>query len=55
MNKKTIFKVLAGAGAALAGFGIFKLVSGGTGEDVDLDIVEDDCEYEDVEDVEEAE
>lgn len=56
MDKKTLFKVLAGAGAALAGFGIVKLISGKDNEEENYDVVEDDCDYEEEsEDIDEAE
>lgn len=56
MEKKTLFKVLAGAGAALAGFGIVKLISGKGNEEENYEVVEDDGEYEEVsEDIDEAE
>lgn len=56
MEKKTLFKVLAGAGAALAGFGLVKLISGKENEEENYEAVEEDGEYEEVsEDIDEAE
>jgi hypothetical protein len=54
MDKKSIFKILAGVGAALAGVGIFKLVTD-KDEEPDYDVVEDDDDFEIDEDVDEAE
>ena len=54
MDKKSIFKLLAGAGAALAGVGIFKLVTD-KGEEPDYDVVEDDDDVEVDDDVDEDE
>lgn len=55
MEKKTLFKVLAGAGAALAGFGLVKLISNKDNEEENYEAVEDEGEYEDVEAIDEAE
>lgn len=45
MEKKTIFKVLAGVGAGLAGFGLVKLITNKDNEEEDYETVEDG-EYE---------
>lgn len=50
MDKKSIFKILAGAGAAIAGVGIFNLLTA-KDEEPDYDVVEDDDDYEVDEDI----